>query len=60
MQVKEIYVSRKFNLGNYEMQEVGVTATLAPEDDAHAVYDKCIAFLESKKPAQAASQGRRS
>lgn len=34
MELKEVTVSRKFNLGNYQMIEIGLVATVGPGDKA--------------------------
>lgn len=34
MELKEVTVSRKFNLGNYQTLDIGLVATVGPEDKA--------------------------
>lgn len=34
MELKEVSISRKFNLGNYQMLEIGLVATVGPDDKA--------------------------
>lgn len=34
MELKEVTMTRKFNLGNYENVEIGLVATVGPDDKA--------------------------
>lgn len=34
MELKEVSISRKFNLGNYQMLEIGLVTTVGPGDKA--------------------------
>ena len=52
MKVTEIHASRKFNLGNYEMLEVGATADLDFNEGFDEAFRKLDALLLSKKPLQ--------
>lgn len=35
MHIKEVYIERLVNLGNYENKKVGVTISVAEDEDAH-------------------------
>ena len=38
MEIREISLRRKFNLGNYETMDIELTTTIGPEDDVEEVF----------------------
>ena len=52
MELKEVSVSRKFNLGNYQMLEIGLVATVGPDDlasDVAKALDRKIVEIKNNK-----------
>lgn len=50
MDVKEITVGRKFNMGNYETESIAVTINLDKNDKATEILAKARQFIEENKP----------
>lgn len=52
MEVKEITITRKFNLGNYQTLDIGLVATVGPDENlldvAKALDDKIIKIRNQK------------
>ena len=47
MDVKEVYVSRKFPLGKFNMLEIGYHATIEPDEIRMTVVDKLVMEIEA-------------
>ena len=56
MKLNEIKVNRKFNLGNYESIDIGVSVSPAPEDETkgiHELIEEMIVNIRAVKEAMA-------
>ena len=52
MEIVEVTFTRKFNLGNYETMDIGLKATIGPDDDVNEVVkalDRKTVELRNKR-----------
>ena len=55
MKVKEIFYSKKFNLGNYEMEEIGIVLIPDEGEKAADVVKKAKSFVEQNRTKKCTS-----